>query len=953
MSGQRRRIADNPGGSPAENAPLERAGTVTQPTAAELFAAGLEQHQAGHLVEAETHYRRILELAPDQADALHLLGGLAYQLARYGEAIELIDRAIEHRGADPSYHCTRGLVLQGLGRLDEALGSYDYALVLNPHDTAALINRGLALAALGRFAEAVQSYDRALAIEPNIAEAWLNRSAALQRLGRPAAALQSFERARAVAHERFAEAVENYDRELTGEPDSVVAWFNRGNALQGLGRWAEALESYDRALALRPDHAEISISRGLTLQQLGRLADALESYDRALALKPDLAEALINRGNILQQLGRFAEAMETYDRALAVKPDFVEALLNRGSILQQLGRFDEALESYDRALALKPDYAAVLLNRGNTLQQLGHLAEALESYDQALAFKPDFAEALLNRGNILQQLGRFAEALESYDRALAVNPYFSEALLNRGNALQQLGSPAEELEGGDQPLALAPDDVTALRNRGIAVRFQGESNEAVVSLGRADALEPAYALGRWFNIRQGRWDWGNYHEDEAKARDAIKISVSRLSPFALLALSSTPEEQLALARQITAAVAVGISPMLPRAKPSGAEKIRLGYLSHDFRENALAILISGLIEQHDRRRFDIIGYSYGPDDHSAFRARLERAFDRFVDIHDMQDREAAELIRTDAVDILIDLNGYTGDSRAAILAYRPAPIQVNYLGFTATMGADFVDYIIVDRFVVPMDQQAFFSERLVHLPDCYQCNDDKREIAERTPSRAECGLPEAGFVFCCFSNSYKITPAFFDIWMRLLAALPDSVLWLLDPWTKTADALAKANLAREAAARGVMPERLIFAPRLPFYPDHLARHRPADLFLDTLPFNAHTTASDALWAGLPLLTCAGNTFTGRVAGSLLRAVGLGELVATSLEEYEAQALRLARDAGLLAQFRDRLARNRLTSPLFDTQRFARNIETAYQQMYEIWQAGRPPEAFSVGVGRAR
>jgi predicted O-linked N-acetylglucosamine transferase (SPINDLY family) len=279
--------------------------------------------------------------------------------------------------------------------------------------------------------------------------------------------------------------------------------------------------------------------------------------------------------------------------------------------------------------------------------------------------------------------------------------------------------------------------------------------------------------------------------------------------------------------------------------------------------------------------------------------------------------------------------------RTIILAYRPAPIQVNYLGYPGTIGAEFIDYIIVDPFVVPPDQQPFFSERLVHVPDCYQCNDDKREIAGCTPSRAQCGLPEQGFVFCCFNNSYKITPAFFDIWMRLLQALPQSVLWLLDanPW-------AKANLAGEAMARGIAPERLVFAPRLPL-PEHLARHRLADLFLDTLPYNAHTTASDALWAGLPLLTCAGDTFTGRVGGSLLRALGLGELITTSLEEYEALALQLARDARLLVRLRARLAENQRTFPLFDTKRSARNLEAAYLQMHQIRREGRSPTAFSI------
>jgi predicted O-linked N-acetylglucosamine transferase (SPINDLY family) len=515
-------------------------------------------------------------------------------------------------------------------------------------------------------------------------------------------------------------------------------------------------------------------------------------------------------------------------------------------------------------------------------------------------------------------------------------------MFNRGNLVQKLGNVVEALEGYDQSLG----DAARLQDRGFALPSQEQPNGAIVS-NQTEALEPAYAIGQWFNTKQRLWDWSNYREDEVKARHALRTSASRLAPFALLALSSTPEEQLECARHVTAAVTVRAPLMLPRAKPRPTEKIRVGYFSHDFRENALAILIPGLIEEHDRHRLEIFGYSYGPDDHSARRARLEAAFDRFVDIRDMPDRDAAELIHADAVDILIDLNGYTGESRAEILACRPAPIQVNYLGFTATMGADFIDYIIADRFVVPEDQQPFFSERLVYLPDCYQCNDDKREIADRTPSRTECELPEAGFVFCCFSNSYKITPLLFDIWMRLLHAVPGSVLWLLDPWTQSAGALAKANLAREAAARGVMPERLIFAPRLPFYPDHLARHRLADLFLDTLPFNAHTTASDALWAGLPMLTCAGNTFTGRVAGSMLHAVGLGELVTTSLEEYEALAMRLARDRELLTGLRERLAQHRRTYPLFDTKRYARNLEAAYCRMWEGWRAGRPPTAFSV------
>jgi predicted O-linked N-acetylglucosamine transferase (SPINDLY family) len=377
----------------------------------------------------------------------------------------------------------------------------------------------------------------------------------------------------------------------------------------------------------------------------------------------------------------------------------------------------------------------------------------------------------------------------------------------------------------------------------------------------------------------------------------------------------------------------------PRRRRGG--RIRLGYLSADFRQHAVAMLVAGLFAHHDRQEFEVIGYSAGPNDGSDIRSRLAASFDRFIDISELSDRASAHLIHADEIDILVDLTGFTRYTRTGILAYRPAPIQVNYLGYLGTTGATFIDYIVLDRFVAPAEQQPFYSERLVYLPDCYQCNDNKRVIAEHTPSRPECDLPEESFVFCCFNNSYKITPVFFDVWMRLLHAVPTSVLWLLDtnPW-------AKSNLRREALARGIVAERLVFAPRLAA-PLHLARHQVADLFLDTLPYNAGTTASDALWAGLPVLTCAGETFAGRVAGSLLRAIGLGELVTTSLEEYEALALRLAHEPALLARLRARLAKNRLTHPLFDTERFTRNLETAYRRMWEMQTAGEPPTAFSV------
>jgi predicted O-linked N-acetylglucosamine transferase (SPINDLY family) len=373
------------------------------------------------------------------------------------------------------------------------------------------------------------------------------------------------------------------------------------------------------------------------------------------------------------------------------------------------------------------------------------------------------------------------------------------------------------------------------------------------------------------------------------------------------------------------------------------EKTRIAYLSANFHEHAVAYLAAGLFEAHDRQRFEITAVSFGPAAQGGIRDRLERAFDRFVDVGGDSDEEVAQMLAAAEVDIAVDLTGHTADSRTGILAHRPAPVQVNFLGYPGTLGAEYIDYIIADRFVIPPGEDAFYSERVVRLPDSYQVNDAKRRIAEGTPSRADAGLPETGFVFCCFNNNFKITPEIFDVWMRLLSQVDGSVLWLLED-----TATAAANLRSEALRRGVDAERLVFAPRRA-QDEHLARHRLADLFVDTLPYNAHTTASDALWAGLPLVTCMGSTFAGRVAGSLLHAAGLPELATRSLDEYETLALRLATTPPLLAAIRARLAEHRATCPQFDTDRFRRHLEAAYTTMLERHLAGLPPASFTVAA----
>jgi predicted O-linked N-acetylglucosamine transferase (SPINDLY family) len=544
---------------------------------------------------------------------------------------------------------------------------------------------------------------------------------------------------------------------------------------------------------------------------------------------------------------------------------------------------------------------------------LERFAEAEVPLRRAVDLAPDKPEAHRDLGEVLAHLDRLDEAAASYRRALDLDPAYAPAYRNLGNVLKTQGKLGEAIACFERAVALDPDD--------------GDT------------------LASWFRERQNICDWSGYSENDAKVRRAIGKQPSILAPFTLLALSSSAEEQLACSRQTAAKIAAR-GTVLPPAKPGLGQRIRLGYLSADFRSHAVGFLIAGLIERHDRRRFEVIGYSCGPDDGSAIRSRIAGAFDRFVDVRDMSQPLAAERIHADAVDILVDLTGYTAHGRTAILAHRPAPIQVNYLGYPGTMGADFFDYIIVDRFLVPMEQQPFYTERLVQVPNCYQPNELGQQVADRMPSRVECGLPEQGFVFCCFNTSYKLTPTFFDVWMRLLNAVPGSVLWLVAP-----NPFAKDNLQQEAVHRGVAAERLVFATPAA-RPEYLARLALADLFLDTLPYNAGATASDALWAGLPVLTCSGETYVGRMAGALLTAAELPHLITSSLEDYERLALQMATEPGLLTGLRQRLIWNRSAVPLFDIARFTRDLEAAYQQMWGTWKTGRPPAAFAVSPSAA-
>ena len=725
---------------------------------------------------------------------------------------------------------------------------------------------------------------------------------------------------------------------LTAVPQHLDALQFLGVIEYQKGHFAAAAELLQQAIDLAPDAPGLHCNLGLAQQELGYPEQALASYDRALALTPKFVEALNNRGNVLRQLGRLAESAASYRRALTSRPDFVEALFNLGITLIAQDQADEALIPLARCLRLAPGHLGAWGQYGVALMALNKHADALTCFERFLSQMPNDAEAHFRRGKALLALGRPDEALQAYGVAAQIRPDIPEVHYNIGNVLVDQGRVEESIAAFNEALARRPDFPEAIYELGGALQDIGRYDEAAASYERLLMLAPdhRYALGNLFYCRQFVANWRR-HAEQHYALTASADGVVRDMPFPFLAVSDDPALQLRCARAYAASSYLPATTPLCTSQPYGHTRIRIAYVSADFREHALSYLLAGVFEVHDQARFEVWGISLKAGDSSAMATRVAAAFEHFIDASALRDDEVARLLREQEIDIAIDLNGHTQDARTAIFAARPAPVQVNYLGFPGSMGADYIDYIIADDFVIPEAARPHYAEQVVHLPECFQGNDDRRVIDPQPQTRASHGLPEKSFVFCAFNNTYKLSPEFFDIWMRLLAAVPDSVLWLA-----STDASVQRNLRAEAERRGIAPERLIFSPRIR-YAEHLARLQLADLFLDTLPFNAGTTASDALWAGVPVLTCAGRAFSARMAGSLLRALGLPELITGSLAAYEARALELAANPASLSELRARLASNRTTHPLFNTRRFTRHLEQAYLAMQQRVEAGLPPD----------
>lgn len=622
----------------------------------------------------------------------------------------------------------------------------------------------------------------------------------------------------------------------------------------------------------------------------------------------------------LHQQGQLQHAKVMYEIILAHEPQHFNALNLLSVIEAQSGRIEQALELVDRALAVRSDVAPLLNNRANMLRQIGRLQEAMECFERAHALAPDDLTPLLNQGILLSELGRSSEALQVFGQVLAVRPNDTDALYNRGNVMRELG----------------------------------RLDEAIADYRRVRSLRPEFdfLLGQQLFTQLRAGDWTDLESLSLSMIEAIEAGKRVVAPLQLLAMMDDPALQRRAARTYAIArvpnqgnpsretLQAKLRPAAPGASLPD-RKMRLGYFSADFHQHATAHLITELLESHDRTQFEVLAFSFGPATQDACQARIRQGVDEFLDVGELSDFEIVQLARARGLDVAIDLKGYTRGARPGLFVERCAPVQVSYLGYPGTLGAGFMDYLLADETVLPKSERRHYSEKVVYLPGCYQANDSRRVRPHVPPARASLGLPDTGFVFCCFNNTHKILPGLFQAWMMILREVEGSVLWLLAD-----NEMARRNLSQAAHALGVDPARLIWAPRVGLEA-HLARHLQADLFLDTCPYNAHTTASDALWMNLPVLTLQGNSFAGRVASSLLNALDLRDLVCESVDSYVSKAVALAQEPASLEALKARLATASGRDQVFQAKPLTEAVEEAYRQMLLRWHQGILPESFAV------
>ena len=808
------------------------------------------------------------------------------------------------------------------GKINETLDATKNLLKEFPKESLLFNVNGACCAALGDQHAAIKNYKQALSINPGYAKAHYNLGGALQEI------------------DQLDDSIKSYQNAISLEPENAEAHNNLGNVFRELNQLDDAITCYEKAIVINPNYVEAHYSIGLTFHDLNQLKDTVNSYVKVLEIKPGFAGMHNNLGIVYRELGELNDAVKSYKKALSINSELIEVHNNLGVTYKDLERFDQALICYQNALNINPKYVEALLNTGFIYHKYGQLEKAIKLYMDILNIKPNYAEAYNNLGNAMMDLGQLHEAVKNYERAIIIMPNYSQAYCNQGIAFMALGQNSLADKSYKKAISINPNYAIAHFNRAELFVNLKKFNEAIDSYQTAINLKPniAYAKGSLLNAKMHLCIWDELSINLKEIIEEIDSQKKAIGPFSLLALIDEPEVQMK-ATEIYAKDKHPKMSLLP--KLSGViehKKIRIGYYSADFRDHPVASLTAELYEKHDRKNFEVYAFSYGPDTNDELNLRIKEGVDYFYDVHLMSHKETVILSRSLEIDIAINLGGFTQDSRTGIFAMNVAPIQVNYLGYSGTMGIDYMHYLIADLTGIPKDKQAYYSEKIAYLPNSFMVNDSKNNASKKIFTKVECGLPAEGFIFCCFNNHYKITPDVFRRWMRILLTVDNSVLWLAE-----GDSIATNNLRIEAKKNNINENRIIFAPRLNSRDEHLKRIQLADLFLDTLPYNAHATTSDALQVGLPVLTCIGNSFASRVASSLIKSVGLPELITNSHEQYEATAIKLSKSPEKLKIIKDKLKKNLSKSPLYDTKLYTQHLEFAYMLMYDRYKNGLEPD----------
>jgi predicted O-linked N-acetylglucosamine transferase (SPINDLY family) len=930
------------------------------PTVSDTLASAFRHHQAGDLQAAEKLYRQILVLAPDHADALHLLGLVDFQSGKNESAAQHIQRAIELKDNESGFHGNLGNVYRAQGNLDRAIECYRRALELNPNYSVALFNLATALQEQGRLEEAAESYRSALKLRPDHAETLKRLGNVLYEMGHSHEAVHCLRHVQQLQpndQETYGllgnalrslgeldEAIRSFRQALEIKPDDAAAYFNLGNVLQAQGQSSAAVDSYRRSLRIDPGHPAAHFNLAIALQAAGQLHEAIDTYRSALELQPIYPEVDNNLGNAYLKVGKVEDAVACFRRAIVHRPDFPEAFNNLGNALQAHGNLDEAADAFRQALALNPDYAVACYNLGNALQTQGHVDEAIEAYRRALAIQPNDAVAWNNLSTALQAQRKYNDAANCCRRALELDPTYAEACNNLGNIDQEQGNSLEALAHFQKAIQLRPDYAEAHNNLGHALQSQGKLNDAAICFQKAIALKPDFPealcnLGAVLND-QGKVDEGiTYFRRSLE----LKPDYAKCSNNLLLALQYSDGSTLSgLAAAHSEFDRVQAAPLrrnwkLHENDRSPERPLRLGFLSADFGRHPVGFFLIRALENLNRSQYQVVCYN-DRSIHDELTVRFQAAVTEWRNVHGMRDAELAETIRADEIDILFDLAGHTAKNRLLVFARKPAPIQISWAGYAGTTGLQAIDYILADRYEIPPVSEIHYCERVLRMPEGYVCYDPPTyaPLVSSLPA-----LAHGVVTFGSFNNPAKITPQVLAVWAKILRRLPQTRLVL--KFKGMDDVSTIDRLSNEFGGHGIDPIRVECLGWTP-HEVSLAEYSRIDIALDTFPYSGGLTTCEALWMGVPVITCPGETFASRHSFSHLSNIGLTETIARNRDEYIELAVTLAGDLPRLANLRGSLRDRMAASPLCDWQRFANNLMQLLREVWRQWcltSAGMP------------